>query len=311
MNFSLFLDVIWFATSIMLVVAFVTYLERKILALFQLRKGPNVCGWNGILQPVADCIKLLNKQILFPNKADKILFVIAPLIPIIFQMMTFCLLPIFNKTPLFESEYSLLIIMVFSLIASFGECLSGLTVDSVYQKLGSCRAIIQVFSYELCFCLCLLNIALADNSFDISVIANKQEIWNIFKLPHIFIIYICVTLAMCNRTPFDTLEAEQELIAGYHTEYSSILFCLFYISEYTNLCLVSFIGAILFLGGIDTISNSYLIGSMVLLVKTFVILISMIFVRAALPRFRFYNILRGFWFYLIPILFLSVIVYAL
>lgn len=309
MDVSLFIRVVLCATFVMCAVAFITYLERKILALFQLRKGPNTCGWNGILQPIADCIKLLNKQVLFPEKTDKILFVIAPLIPVFFQMMVFCLLPILDNVPLFQSKYSLLIVMALSLMASFGECMSGLTVNSAYQKLGACRAIIQVFSYELCFCLCILHVALVCNSFDISIVANNQAIWNICKLPHIFIIYILIALAMCNRTPFDTLEAEQELIAGYNTEYSSILFCLFYISEYTNLLLVSLIGAILFLGGINTIDNT-LMSHFILLVKTGAISVFMIFIRAVLPRFRFYSIIKIFWFYLMPILFLSAITYA-
>ena len=290
---------------IMTVVAFITYVERKTLALLQLRKGPSVAGPFGLFQPIADCIKLLCKQILWPKGVSKIAFAIPPIISVTCALLITLFIPFPYFGSVIDTQCSVLYVLCLSLFSSFGECLPGLLVNSKYAQYGSYRAIIQVLSYELCLTLCVINVCFISKSFDFSVIAEKQNLWNVIPLCHVFVIYLLASLASSNRTPFDTLEAEQELIAGYHTEYSGVLFCIFYITEYTNILLYSLLISLLFLGGWHM--NSAL-GFIELFVKTSLTLLFIIVTRAVLPRYRFNDIIKLFWGIFIPVLVVSIIV---
>lgn len=303
----LFLKVVFLLLVIVTIVGTTTYIERKVLALVQLRKGPNTVGWHGVLQPIADCFKLLNKQVLWPKLSDKFLFVLSPFITILFPLLAVCFLPILEPVGLIQNEYSLLIVLALSMFGSLGECIPGLIVDSTYQRYGAFRAIVQIVSYEICLGLCLLNVGLVAGGFSFEkVVFAQQNCWLCFLLPHVLIAYMIASFAECNRTPFDTLEAEQELIAGYHTEYSSVLFCVFYVSEYTNIFLASLLISILFLGGGQPIFGVDFVPWCVMLFgKAMAVMLFILGTRAVLPRYKFYKIITLFWVVIMPILLLS------
>lgn len=305
----LFLKVVFLLFVVVTIVGAMTYIERKVLALVQLRKGPNTVGWHGVLQPIADCFKLLNKQVLWPKLSDRFLFALSPFITILFPLLAVCFLPILEPVGLIQNEYSLLIVLALSMFGSLGECLPGLIVDSTYQRYGAFRAIIQIVSYEICLGVCLLNVGLVASGFSFEkIIFAQQNCWMGFLLPHVLLAYTIASFAKCNRTPFDTLEAEQELIAGYHTEYSSVLFCIFYVSEYTNIFLSSLLITILFLGGGQPIFGlDFIQWSVMLMGKAMAVMLLILGTRAVLPRYKFYKIITLFWIIIIPILFLSVL----
>lgn len=287
---------------VMFIVAMITYIERKILAALQLRKGPSIVGPFGVLQPLADCIKLLCKQIIWPEETSKLLFCVPTFISITFTLLIILFIPFPIFGAIINCDYSIIFIAALSMIASLGECLPGVILKSQYAIYGARRAIIQVMSYELCLVLCLLNIGVLSDGFDFQCIMKSQSnIWNIVPLCHVFIIFLAVAFAESNRTPFDTLEAEQELIAGYHTEYSGVLFCVFYITEYTNIFVSSLLISIMFLGGWE----NDLYGIVQCICKTMFIVCFIIITRAVLPRYRFYDIIVLFWKHCIPILVIS------
>ena len=289
----------------MCVVAFITYLERKTLALLQLRKGPSLAGPFGLLQPVADCIKLLCKQILWPKDVSKLLFIIPPFISVTSSLLIILFIPFPYFGAVISCKYDVLFVLCLSILSSFGECLPGLIINSRYAQYGSYRAITQILSYELCLTLCLINVCIVSGGFDFeTIIKSQKSLWHAIPLIHVFFIYVLSSLAEGNRTPFDTLEAEQELIAGYHTEYSGVLFCMFYITEYTNVLLSSLLVAMLFLGGWESTQ----FGILELFIKTGILMMFIIVTRAVLPRYRFNDIIKLFWGVFIPILIASIIV---
>lgn len=281
---------------ILMIVAMITYVERKLLAAVQLRKGPSIVGPLGLFQPIADCIKLLCKQIIWPKEVSPILFCLPPFLSILFTLICFLYVPLPFIGAMVKCEYSAIIVVCLSTLSAFGECLPGLISNSQYQKYGAYRAMKQIMSYELCIILCVLNVCLISDSYDLCVIAEKT---NVLFLFHVFVIYVAASLAEGNRTPFDVLEAEQELIAGYHTDYSGILFGVFYINEYANILLSSLLISAMFFGVYGSISI-YI--SCTLLMMFFIII-----TRAVLPRYSFNDVIKLFWFKLIPVLFLSIL----
>ena len=286
----IFIKAIILLSVLMLITAMFTYFERKILAAVQLRLGPNVVGYRGLLQPFADGIKLLCKQILFPKRVNKILFIATPIWTLTCSLSVWLFVPTHIMGPLMRNEFSLLIIVGLQALAAFGTCMAGLISQTYFSKLGALRNIAQTMSVKICSLLCLICIGLFWNSFDLEKIAEYH--FSIWMLPIAFV-YFCCCLAEDNRTPFDTLEAEQELVAGYHTEYSSILFGFFYISEYLNILLSSVMISLLFFGGYHF---PFLPDSVIWLAIKTLLIASLIFLtRATLPRYTFRQIMRIFW----------------
>ncbi len=291
----IFLKLIILLGILMLITAMFTYLERKILASVQLRLGPNVVGYHGILQPFADGIKLLCKQILFPKRVNKILFIAAPIWTLTCSLTIWLFIPLHIVEPLMQHDFSLLIIIGLQALAAFGTCIAGLISQTYFSKLGALRNIAQTMSVKICSLLCAICVGLFNNSFDIAKIADNH--FSAWLLP-IAYIYFCCCLAEDNRTPFDTLEAEQELVAGYHTEYSSILFGFFYISEYLNILCSSVMISLLFLGGYHFL---FLSDSVIWLAIKILLVASLVFLtRATLPRYTFRQIMQIFWLILSP-----------
>lgn len=305
--------------------AYLTLYERKLLARIQVRIGPNRAGPKGILQPVADGIKLIFKEELIPARADKIIFLLAPVITVIPALVITAVMPWGGTINLFGREVALeiadvnvgvLYIMAVASISVYGIVLAGWSSNNKYALMGGLRSSAQMISYELALGLAFLGPVIIAGSLSLGDIVEAQRnIWFVIYQPIGFLIFLIATLAEVNRAPFDMPEAEQELTAGYHTEYSGMKFALFFMAEYIKMIAVSAIAATLFLGGYRLPFIEYptwleWIGPFVLLAKIIILLGGMVWVRATLPRFRYDRLMAFGWKILFPIALANVLITA-
>lgn len=303
-SFLLIVKTIFIILPLLIAVAFFTIAERKIMGSIQIRKGPNVTGFIGLLQPIADGLKLFIKENIVPNSSNEFIFLIAPLLALILSFIIWVIIP-FSKG-LFLSDLKLGIIYVF--------CISGLNVysllfagwgsNSKYAFLGSIRSVAQMISYEIGFSFLCVIIIISVNSYNLSnIVLSQTYIWFILPYFPLFVMfYICI-LAETNRHPFDLPEAESELVSGYNIEYSGISFALFFLAEYGNMLLMSILGSIFFLGGwlilniICIFPESFLLG-----LKMCFGVIYFTINRAILPRFRFDQLMELGWIFVLPLI---------
>ncbi len=321
----------WTIESIVIVVgliagfAYLTLFERKILARIQVRIGPNRAGPWGLLQPVADGIKLIFKEELIPNRADKLLFVLAPVITVVPALIVLAVVPLGPDMMIFGHNVTLgiagdvnvgvLYIMAVSSIAVYGIAIAGWSSSNKYALMGGLRATAQMISYELALGLAFVGPILLANSMNLMDIVNAQRGllgWYIWLQPLGFIIFLLAGIAEVNRDPFDMPEAEQELTAGYHAEYSGMKFALMFMAEYDKMIAVSMIAATLFLGGFwgPFVEQIPLLGPVYLLIKTIFLLFVMIWMRATLVRFRYDRLMAFGWKVLLPLALVNVVVTA-
>lgn len=303
---------------LLIVIAFFTLAERKVMASVQRRKGPNVTGFWGFLQPFADGLKLLVKEVIVPNKANKFLFVFGPCITLFLSFLGWSAISFDSYTLLLNLNCSLLYVLVISSLGVYGILLSGWASNSRYALLGGIRSVAQMISYEVSISLIILPIILLAGTLNLNKIIYVQmkTVWFVFPLLPLAIIFFISILAETNRAPFDLPEAEAELVAGYNVEYSGIAFAAFFLGEYANILLMSSLFAIFFLGG----SSSFLTSSLVIYsyngffswlamldqnfafaVKTMSVVFLFIFVRANLPRFRFDQLMFIGWKIFLPL----------
>jgi len=297
--------------------AYLTLLERKVVARIQSRYGPNRVGPFGLLQPVADGLKLMFKEDTIPAQADRWVFILAPVVTLVPAFIIFAVIPLGDRITLFgrtidlvvtDVNIGLLYIFAITSIGVYGIVLAGWSSNSKYSLLGGLRSSAQMISYELAFGLSTIGVLLLTGSLSLVDIINAQEqVWFIVLQPLGFIIYVLAAVAEINRPPFDFPEAESELVAGYHTEYSGLKFALFFMAEYIKMVAVSAIAVTLFLGGWrGPILPSYLW----FLIKVFVFLFVFIWVRATLPRLRYDRLMAFGWKVLLPLALANVLVTA-
>jgi len=303
--------------------AYVTLYERRVLARMQVRIGPNRAGPGGILQPVADGIKLIFKEELTPAYADKLIFVLAPIITVIPALVITAVVPwggtvnLFGRpVPLYLSAVNVgvLYILAVTSISVYGITLAGWSSNNKYAMLGGLRSTAQMISYELALGMSFIGPILLAGSMSLLDIVNSQRyMWNIVYTPLGFIIYMFASLAEINRAPFDMPEAEQELTAGYHTEYSGMKFALFFMAEYIKMIAIAMIGASLFLGGFrgPFVDQIPWLGPIYLLLKVVVWLFVLIWMRATLPRIRYDRLMQLGWKIMFPLALLNVFVTAI
>ncbi len=326
MDFSFILE--WIIKSAIVVLsltagfAYTTYYERKVLAHMQVRVGPNRAGPLGLLQPVADGIKLIFKEELIPANANKLIFLLAPVITVIPALVMTAVVPWGGSINLFGRVVSLqladvnvgvLWILSVTSISVYGITLAGWSSNNKYATLGGLRSTAQMISYELALGLAYAGPVLLAGSMSLGAIVNAQSKIPFFILqPVAFVVYMFASLAEINRAPFDMPEAEQELTAGYHTEYSSMKFALFFMAEYIKMVAVSMIGATLFFGGYKGpfIDQIPLLGPIYLFIKTAIWMFFIIWLRATLPRIRYDRLMALGWKIMFPLALLSVIVTA-
>ncbi len=292
---------------VLLCVAYSTWLERKVLGHMQVRCGPLRVGWHGLLQPIADGLKLFFKEDIVVSNANKFLYVVSPLIATIAAYASFAVIPFGDRLVLFgrtidlhiaDIDIGVLYIFALSSLSVYGVTLAGWSSNSKYALLGGLRASAQMISYELSIGLSIVGVLMLAESLRPVDIVARQEVWFIFKQPIGFLIFLICGFAECNRSPFDLPEAENELVAGFHVEYSSMKFALFFMAEYAHMIVVSALVAILFLGGWR---GPVLPGFVWLFIKVFIILFLFIWVRATFPRFRYDQLMKFGWKVLFPL----------
>lgn len=290
---------------LLLCVAYLTLAERKIIGRMQLRAGPSTTGYNGSLQPIADAIKLLCKEIIVPHEADKFLFFLAPFITMVTALIGWAVLPVSSKGAIAEIDISTLYLVAISSLGIYGVMIAGWASNSQYAFLGSIRSAAQMISYEIVLGLCVVCVIMITGTLNLSDIATfKTSLCQKILLLPVFIVFVIAILAETNRHPFDIPEAESELVAGYHVEYSSSLFAMFFLGEYANMIIMSSFGVILFLGGwqapFDVSLFNYLPGSIWFASKVCTILFIFIWVRASIPRYRYDQLMALGWKVLLP-----------
>jgi NADH-quinone oxidoreductase subunit H len=323
-----FLILEWIIKSVFLLAvvvtgfAYLTLYERKALARIQVRVGPNRAGPGGWLQPAADAVKLIFKEELIPAEAYKIVFVLAPIITVIPALVILAVLPWGTSITLFGREISLyltdinvgvLYIVSITSISVYGIVLAGWSSNNKYAMLGGMRSTAQMISYELALGLAFIGPIMLAGSMSLGDIVEAQKpIWFVIYQPLGALIFFVAVLAEVNRAPFDMPEAEQELTAGYHTEYSGMKFALFFMAEYIKMIAVSAVAATLFFGGYrgPFVDQLPILGPLYLLIKILVMLFFMIWVRATLPRLRYDRLMAFGWKILLPAAFINVLATA-
>jgi NADH-quinone oxidoreductase subunit H len=331
MNAALILE--WVIKSVILIsvmlvgFAYLTFYERKALARIQVRIGPNRAGPGGWLQPIADGVKLIFKEELIPAQAYKIIFMLAPIITVVPALVILGVVPWGDTITVFGRQINLyltninvgvLYIMSVASISVYGIVLAGWSSNNKYAMLGGMRSSAQMISYELALGLAFIGpIMLAGSMGMLDIVHAQSKVWYVFYQPLGFLIFLIAALAEVNRAPFDMPEAEQELTAGYHVEYSGMKFALFFMAEYDKMIAVSVIAATLFLGGFQApfgnllpFLNAPILGPLWLFLKVMVLLFGMIWVRATLPRIRYDKLMAFGWKILLPLALLNIFVTA-
>ena len=235
---------------VQLVVAYLTYVERKVIAHIQLRLGPMRVGWHGLLQPIADGLKLFLKEDIIPDKADRVVFVLAPVIVLVPAFVVYSVLPFSATFYITQVNIGLFFILAISSLGVFGIVMAGWASNSKYSLLGALRSAAQMLSYEIFLGFSVIGPLRLAGSLNMQEIVKAQsDVWFVFYQPIAFIVFFIAALAETNRVPFDLPEAETELVAGFHTEYSGMKFAFFFLAEYANIMVVSTVGVTLFFGG--------------------------------------------------------------
>lgn len=303
---STILKVFLIIIPLLIAVAYMTLAERKVMAAMQRRKGPNVVGVFGLLQPLADALKLFVKETVLPSSANLSIFILAPILTFLLALLSWCALPIGEGMVYSDLNVGVLYILAVSSLGVYGIITSGWASNSKYAFLGALRSAAQMVSYEVSIGLILINVLLCAGSLNFTeIVLAQQNVWYAIPLfPALVMFYISI-LAETNRAPFDLPEAEAELVAGYNVEYSAMGFALFFLGEYANMILMCSLTTILFLGGWLPILNIvifYWIPPTIWFgVKTTLLLFGFIWVRSAFPRYRYDQLMRLGWKIFLPL----------
>ena len=300
------LKIFSFVVPVLVSVALLVYLERKVLGAVQLRKGPNVVGPFGILQSFADVLKLLTKENLLPSSSNKFLFIFAPMLTLILSLIAWAVIPISSTYVIANINIGILYLFAVSSFGVYGVIIAGWASNSKYPFLGALRSAAQMISYEVSIGFVIITVLICVGSLNlIDIVESQKNMWFAIPLLPMFVIFIISALAETNRLPFDLPEDEATLVAGFFTEYSSISFGLFFLAEYANMILMSSLTVILFLGGwyppIDIFPLNAIPGIFWFVIKVFLILFVFLWVRATFPRYRYDQLMRLGWKIFLPL----------
>ena len=301
---TILLKLIFIILPLLLAVAYFTLLERKVLSTIQRRKGPNVVGVFGLLQPLADGLKLFAKETVLPSNCDVVLFILAPILSFLLSIISWAVVPFGFGASYCEMNIGILYLLAISSLGIYGVIIAGWSSNSKYSFLGALRSTAQMISYELTIGFCILTVVLCAGSLNlIDIVYAQKDIWFIVPLFPLFIIFCISMLAETNRHPFDLPEAEAELVSGYNTEYSAMGFALFFLGEYANMLLMSTLASLLFLGGwfLPIVSvTKFPCYSLILSLKIMLFVIFFILCRAILPRYRYDQLMSLGWKIFLP-----------
>ncbi|MFM7620336.1 MAG: NADH-quinone oxidoreductase subunit NuoH [Alphaproteobacteria bacterium] len=300
---------------LLLAVAYLTLMERKVIGAMQLRKGPNVVGWFGILQPLADGLKLMLKEVILPSQANRGLFMLAPIITFVLALIGWAVIPFSETFVIADLNVGVTYLLATSSLGVYGIIIAGWASNSKYAFLGAIRSSAQMISYEVSIGLIIISVVLCAGSLNLNkIVLAQKDMWYVIPMFPMFILFFVSALAETNRHPFDLPEAESELVAGYNVEYASMPFAMFFLGEYANMILISAFASILFLGGwLPICDNAFCkaIPSFIwLITKIFVLLFCFIWVRATLPRYRYDQLMRLGWKVFLPLSLLWVVATA-
>jgi NADH-quinone oxidoreductase subunit H len=287
-------------------VAYFTIAERKIMGIIQRRKGPNVIGFVGLLQPLADGLKLFSKETILPSNSNVIIFLLAPILTFLLSLISWSVIPFSDELVLSDINVGILYLFATSSLSIYGIVMAGWSSNSKYPFLGALRSAAQMISYEISIGFIIVNVCICAGSFNLTnIVFAQKNIWFIVPLFPMFVIFYVSMLAETNRHPFDLPEAEAELVSGYNVEYSAMTFALFFLGEYANMLLMSAFATILFLGGwlplINIFPLNYIPGSFWFSLKIIFGVIFFILTRATLPRYRYDQLMLIGWKCFLPL----------
>ncbi len=298
---------------LMIAMAYLTYVERKVIGAIQMRRGPNVVGPFGLLQPLADGLKLFTKETIVPFGANRVVFIMAPCLTFILAMVAWAVIPFDEGMVLADINVGILYLFAISSLGVYGILMAGWASNSIYAFLGALRSAAQMVSYEVSMGFVIITVLLLAGSLNLTeIVLAQRKIWFVIPLLPMAVIFFISTLAETNRHPFDLPEAEAELVAGYNVEYSAMTFALFFLGEYMNMILMSGMTTVLFLGGwlppFDVAPFNWIPGPVWLALKISAVLFVFLWVRASLPRYRYDQLMRLGWKVFLPVSLAAVVI---
>jgi len=307
--------ILFLLVPVLVSVAMIVWLDRRVWAFVQKRQGPNVVGPFGLLQSLADALKYIFKEIIIPSSSNKIIFILAPIITMTLALIAWAVIPFSEKQVLADINVGILYIFAVSSLGVYGIIMGGWASNSKYPFLGAIRSAAQMVSYEVSIGIIIINVLLCVGSLNLSdIVMAQQNVWFVIPLFPMFIIFFISALAETNRPPFDLPEAEAELVAGYQTEYSGMMYAMFWLGEYANILLMCALGSILFLGGwlspIDLYPFNLIPGPIWLVFKILFLFIFFALVKAIVPRYRYDQLMRLGWKIFLPLSLIYVVLTA-
>ena len=296
-------------------ITLIVWFERRVWGFVQKRRGPNVVGPFGIFQTLADALKYIFKEIIIPASADKIVFILAPIVTMTLALVVWAVIPFSEKMIISDINVGILYVFAISSLGVYGIILGGWASNSKYPFLGSLRSAAQMISYEVSIGIIIINVLLCVGSLNLKDIVLAQEkLWFVIPLFPMFVIYFISALAETNRTPFDLPEAESELVAGYQTEYSGMMYAMFWLGEYANILLMCALGSILFLGGwlspVDIYPFNIIPGPFWMIFKILLLFFIFAIIKAVVPRYRYDQLMRLGWKVFLPFSLIYVVLTA-
>ena len=298
--------IIFLVLPVLTAVALIVWLDRRVWAFVQKRRGPNVVGPFGLLQSLADALKYIFKEIIIPATSNKIIFILAPIVTMTLALIAWAVIPFDENLVLADINVGILYLFAVSSLGVYGIIMGGWASNSKYPFFGSIRSAAQMVSYEVSIGVIIINVLLCVGSLNLTdIVLAQKDMWFILPLFPMFVIFFISALAETNRPPFDLPEAEAELVAGYQTEYSGMMYAMFWLGEYANILLMCALGSILFLGGwlspIDLYPFNLIPGAIWLILKILLLFILFALVKAIVPRYRYDQLMRLGWKIFLPL----------
>ena len=298
--------ILFLLVPVLVSVALIVWLDRRVWAFVQKRQGPNVVGPFGLLQSLADALKYIFKEIIIPSSSNKVIFILAPIVTMTLALISWAVIPFSATQVLADINVGILYLFAVSSLGVYGIIMGGWASNSKYPFLGAIRSAAQMVSYEVSIGVIIINVLLCVGSLNLNdIVIAQQNLWFIIPLFPMFVIFFISALAETNRPPFDLPEAEAELVAGYQTEYSGMMYAMFWLGEYANILLMCAMGSILFLGGwlspIDIYPFTLVPGAIWLILKILILFILFALVKAIVPRYRYDQLMRLGWKVFLPL----------